>query len=255
MCGERGRRDTLDHDGGENEFSCLGTAFHAGVEAALLGAAESPMEVAEKAVIKLTELEPLFEYQELTRTEACGHLLNWARQLRHTTEFQQLREASMDRFVEYPFCVKVADHPYLDVEQWWEGTIDAIHLFPPYIVDWKTSSRQYQRWEKQRWAVQPTFYAEAARQELRMFDSIVDFRYLVFERSKRSQFAQSVPVTRGPEHTQWLASMLWQPYEMRNAAEWPLNDQHVLCSKRWCPYWSECKGKYISVDFNPRRDS
>lgn len=249
MCGERGRRDMLDHDGGDNEFSCLGTAFHAGVEAALTGDAQTPMDVANVALEKLVELEPLFEYNELNHAECAQHLLNWSRQLRHTVEFKELY-ADDRRQIEFPFAIHVATHPVLGVEQWWEGTIDAVSLNQSYVVDWKTSSRQYQRWERQRWAVQPTFYGEAVRRLLG-FDSVIDFRYLVFERSKRTQFAQSVQVWRGPEHTRWVASMLWKPFEDRFAADWPLNDQHALCSEKWCPYWAECKGAYIAPDFQP----
>lgn len=251
MCGERGRRDLLTEEGIDNEFACLGTAFHAGVEAALSGAAETPFEVAEVAVAKLTELESLFEYQDMTRSEGIIHLTNWSRQLRRTVEFMELRGDKSA--VEVPFSIYIANHPRLpEVEQWWEGTIDAINYTKRYMVDWKTSSRQYQKWERQRWAVQPTVYTEYGRR-VGALGTPSDFRYLVFERTKRSQFAQSVPVTRGPEHTAWLASMLWKPFEDRYAAEWQLNDQHVLCSPKWCEYWDDCKGKFIEPDFTTRK--
>lgn len=248
-CGERGRRDLIpDETTGENEYACLGTAFHAGVEAALSGAANTPFEVAEAACARLTELEPLFEYKDLTRQECTSHLGQWGIQLRRTEEFMQLRNDECA--VEVPFEIYIATHPrFPEVDQWWEGTIDAINYTRRYMVDWKTSSRQYQRWERQRWAVQPTVYTEFGR-VTGALDTPSDFRYLVFQRDKKSTFAQSVKVTRGPEHTRWLASMLWKPFDDRHADEWQLNDQHALCSPKWCPYWDDCKGAFIADDFN-----
>jgi hypothetical protein len=26
--------------------------------------------------------------------------------------------------------------------------------------------------------------------------------------------------------------------------DWPMNDQHGLCSSKWCDYWSVCKGAH-----------
>jgi len=33
-----------------------------------------------------------------------------------------------------------------------------------------------------------------------------------------------------------------------SGGRWLANDQHFLCSQRWCPVWDKCKGSYIGSD-------
>ena len=42
------------------------------------------------------------------------------------------------------------------------GTMDLLDFQENRVVDWKSGGREYQRWEKQRWALQPTVYTYAA---------------------------------------------------------------------------------------------
>jgi hypothetical protein len=42
-----------------------------------------------------------------------------------------------------------------------------------------------------------------------------------------------------------LVSMLALPDGM----SWPMNDQHALCSPKWCPFWDGCKGSHVPVDW------
>jgi len=244
LCNDRARLDVETE--ATNEAAALGTAHHSGIEAALSGRIDKPSEVAEWSIATLIDLEKHFTYDDLDRDKCVAHLRHWSGQLRTQPEFVELY-TNQERLVEQEFTIHV--DTIGDVDMHWTGTADAINC-PTYLVDWKTSSRKYQRWEKQRWAVQPTIYAEAARQLGWVDDDKVDFRYVVFHRSLSSPAPETISVTRGPGHTAWLTRMLWRAYDLRQVHEWPLNDQHALCSEKWCPAWAQCKGLHVRSDFN-----
>jgi hypothetical protein len=244
LCNDRARLDVESDE--TNEAAALGTSWHGGIEAALRGEADTPSQVAEASIGVLQALEHTFEYDDLTHDKACQHLRHWSKMLRTQPEFVSLYD-NPDRLIEQAFEVHLDTMG--DVELYLVGTIDAIDN-PTCVIDWKTSSRKYQRWEKQRWAVQPTVYAEACRQMGWVNDEKVDFRFVVFERNLARDAPETIRVTRGPGHTAWLTRMLWRAYDLRQLDTWPLNDQHALCSEKWCPAWSQCKGLYVRSDFN-----
>jgi len=244
LCNDRARQYVESE--ATNEAAALGTAHHAGIEAGLRGAAIKPSQVAEVSVAALIEQEPHFQYDELDRDKCVAYLRHWSGMLRTQPEFASLY-VNAAALIEQQFTILV--DVVGAVEMYWTGTADAIDC-PFYLVDWKTSSRKYQRWEKQRWAVQPTVYAEAARQLGWVGSDVVDFRFVVFQRSFSVAAPEVIRVTRGPGHTAWLTRMLWRAYDLRQLDEWPLNDNHALCSQKWCPVWDKCKGLYIRSDFN-----
>jgi hypothetical protein len=147
---------------------------------------------------------------------------------------------------------------------WFEGTIDYI---PPDVqthgvIDWKTSGRNYQQWEKQRWALQPSIYTYACVNEI--LDDVkypLDFHYGVMLRADRRENGatiaaqgkgQRVTIRRFESHGEWAIT------QALTAAEfvlnygvhkpWPRNDQHALCSPKWCDFWDRCKGSLVSSD-------
>ena len=244
LCNDRARLDVETEE--TNEAAALGTAHHSGIEACLAGEATTPTQVAEASIATLIDLEQHFKYDDLDRDKCVAYLRHWAGMLRTQPEFVNLY-ANPDRLIEQTFTIHV--DTIGDVEMYWTGTADAVDQ-PKYIVDWKTASRKYQRWEKQRWAVQPTMYAEAGRQLGWVDGENVDFRFVVFHRSLSTPAPETIRVTRGPGHTAWLTRMLWRAYDLRQVDEWPLNDQHALCSEKWCPVWGQCKGAHIRADFN-----
>lgn len=243
LCNDRARLDVETDE--TNEAAALGTALHAGIEAGLRGTATTPTQVSEVAIATLIELESHFTYDDLDRDRCVAYLRHWSQMLRTQPEFMSLRNNDNAVIEEY-FCVPVDRMG--DVTMYWEGTADAADV-PNCVIDWKTTGRKYQRWEKQRWAVQPTVYAEAARQYGWVNNDIVDFKFVVFEKSLSTSAPEVVTVTRGPGHTAWLTRMLWRAYDLRQVAEWPLNDAHALCSQKWCPVWDKCKGLHVRPDF------
>jgi hypothetical protein len=60
---------------------------------------------------------------------------------------------------------------------------------------------------------------------------------------------QTVSVDRSPNNWAWLQQIVSRlvnfSYNMGLDREWPLDDQHVLCSPKWCTFWGMCKGSQV----------
>lgn len=131
-------------------------------------------------------------------------------------------------------------------ELWLEGTMD--YVAPDGVIwDWKTAGRSYSAKEKQKQSHQASCYVAAAR-ILGLVDNGDDptlFRFGVMLRQTTPK-AQIVTVSRDKHQVEWLrrqvasvaSSVMMLPTEM----DWAMNDQHNLCSAKWCDYWTVCKG-------------
>lgn len=160
--------------------------------------------------------------------------------------------------VEWNFHVPfVTRHEYRFIREiYLGGTADILDLAENSVNDWKSGSRAYQRWEKQRWAVQPTTYTFAAVQEGLITpsdDGTVRFSYRVFLRDGRggATTPQRVDVYRGPGQWAWLTMLVNNIASMMesNANVWPLSDDHALCGPKWCPVWNDCKGSFVTENW------
>lgn len=133
------------------------------------------------------------------------------------------------------------------------GTPDIVDIGENRVVDWKSASRTYQRWEKQRWAHQATVYTFAAA-DVGLIqpngDGLYRFDYRVFERGKVVE-AQEVTVWRGVGQWGWLTQLVNNIADMMesDAEVWPLRDDHALCGPKWCPIWNQCKGQFVADDW------
>lgn len=141
------------------------------------------------------------------------------------------------------------------VELWLEGCIDDID--PWGLWDWKTGSslRKYttDAWQLKRWAIQPTTYTWAVTQLGYDYDedSRVPFTFAAMERSTTRSAV--VCLERGAEHWAFLQRLCWHIVALveTGLGQWPLNDQHALCSDLWCPNWEHCKGAYVQLTDHP----
>lgn len=123
------------------------------------------------------------------------------------------------------------------------------------VIDWKTASQSYKRWEKQRWDVQPTVYTYAAAYEGLITPNKFgefEFEYHVFD-TKGSTIGPPdiIKVQRSPHNWDWLKVQITNMLGVMEAAPngpWPMDDTHVLCSPKWCPVWHLCKGAVVSGD-------
>jgi hypothetical protein len=130
-------------------------------------------------------------------------------------------------------------------EIWYEGTIDYVEP-SGRLWDWKTAARSYSQSEKQKKAHQPTVYSQFMKRTERVTGDTQTFMYGVMIRQATPK-GQVVEITRTESDYAWLNN---QVQAMVNNAlvvasmQWPMNDQHNLCSANWCDYWSVCKGAY-----------
>ena len=129
------------------------------------------------------------------------------------------------------------------------------YFHPKGIWDWKTAARKYYEAEKQSQNIQSSVYAASAvAMGLTEFD--VDFSFGVMIRNASST-GQIVTVQRTAGHGDWIieqtTSLVNTLLTMSNnlpSERWLVNDQHFLCSPRWCPVWSLCKGSFIKTNDN-----
>lgn len=118
--------------------------------------------------------------------------------------------------------------------------------------DWKTSGRPFERWEKQRWAVQPTVYTWAHFKENQgpIYQETLSetedlprtpFRYAILLHDGSTQ---RLDVWRDQTHVEWLKQQCSQIAWMIETGldPWPLNDAGWHCSEMWCQKWDTCKG-------------
>lgn len=134
------------------------------------------------------------------------------------------------------------------------GTMDVLDTQNNRVVDWKSASREYQRWEKQRWAHQATVYTFAGVEEGLIVpngDGLIQFDFKVFVRGSKPVEAQTVTVWRGPGQWGWLTQLVNNIADMieSDASVWPLRDDHALCGPKWCPMWDSCKGAFVTEDW------
>lgn len=133
------------------------------------------------------------------------------------------------------------------------GTADLV--LPWAVWDWKSASSPYQRWEKQRWGVQPSVYTWAAADAGLIVpnkDEKFEFRFKVALRRMKPEPFQDVPIYRSARSYEWLERRVQNivSYVMRVGLtnEWTLTDNSALCGPKWCPFWEVCKGKHIDAD-------
>lgn len=241
ICPERAR---LEHDGysKETDAACVGTAVHSGIEYALElwhdGQAVNLQEILDLAVMHLESME--FEWVKWTTMRGPIAFLKAC-----LTHWFDLVLPSLPRSggLEYRFKLPLIDDDQRLVEV--SGTIDYLGAV---MRDWKTSGRgPYEEWEYRRWALQPTFYTWAAN-ELGLVapneNGYVPFEYVVMHRHGVQRFT----VHRGPQEWAWMRDKVLTMCLLIEAdlPEWPKQDNHALCSAKWCAAWDVCKGKFIT---------
>lgn len=251
LCTERAR---LEHEGQmERVESCaaaVGTAVHTAIEVCLgeyqegsALALSTTIEVAQDDFTSRMAL-PEFRWIKYTERTARAMVEACARHWYH----EVLPTLPDDAYLETKFVAPFIDDDTRVVEL--EGMID---YYSPTegLKDWKTNGGQeYKRWEYERWAVQPTVYSWAAlgfpphidTVETINPDHVVPFEYVVMSRKGVQRFT----VERGWPDWRWLRDKLTALCVLieGNVSPWPKNDNHALCSAKWCPSWDACKGQH-----------
>jgi hypothetical protein len=249
ICMERGRLAEVKPDFRHgSDATIMGTSVHHAIEQVLSGSGD-PDVIEEYAVHKLGELMVSEKWKQtniksedmVPHTAAMAR--SWVDQIAPIVNFGGRIEAN--------FAVPTGRSVQVDTDRvyelWFSGTMDYVDP-DGTLWDWKTAARKYSQGEKQKQSIQASVYAYAAA-NLGWSKWDVSFNFGVMTRSAKSQ-GQIVPVQRTKAHGEWIVeqatSVVVSALRMGHDLSWPKNDQHFLCSDKWCPWWSICKGAHVS---------
>lgn len=234
-CPEKARRRYFNITASQStSYTALGSAVHAGIEAALLnmidgGDRHPELVAADKAqeVMGEPNYVPgsldipglIAQHMESFRTQTLPHM--------HPL------------VVEEKFDLPV----YLDAfrEIRLRGVIDCVDRNLG-IIDWKTAGSPHKIWEKERYEIQPTIYTWAWS---KLQGVHVDhMRFVVFVHNKG---VQEYTVQRKENHVDWLRFQALAAARLIETGlpVWTMNDSGWWCSEKWCAAWNECKGSFL----------
>lgn len=239
-----------------NDSAAIGTAVHAAIENIIVNSG-SVANAQAIGIAKFTELEETTKGGiRQTNIDPNNYKMFIQVMVRaFQKDILPFLPTGLGALTEYKFSVPT-NVMINDYELWFEGTIDYLH--PQAIWDWKTSSRKYSEYEKQASDIQSTIYHYAAT-SLGLLDPDIPFKFGVLVRTHNA-YGQIVTVQRNQTHANFVISQAksmveyamgqmdpeitppFQPFTNK----WLANDQHHLCSSRWCPWWAVCKGAHIS---------
>lgn len=236
----------------ENDSALMGTAVHAGIEQVLNGQV-SPSDIGDFCVgwfrSKKAELESEGREVNITNTDPKNwntHISSMAQAW--VNDILPHVPAGGETEVKFSVPIKRVENHLFEYDLWFEGTADYVHSTG--VWDWKTAARKYYEAEKQSQNIQSSVYATALT-TLGKIDYTVNFNFGVMIRNASST-GQIVNVTRTEQHAEWIigqaVSVVNSFLLATNLGDEPrvMNDQHHLCSERWCPVWSKCKGSALS---------
>jgi len=126
-----------------------------------------------------------------------------------------------------------------------EGTAD--YVAPDGTLwDWKTAKRKYSAREKQLQSVQATMYTMMLAQQDQRDEYLFNFGVVI--RANNSS-GHITTVRRTKNHHGWLARQtVGAVNAMFTSGDLFMNDNHFLCSAKWCPWYSVCRGAHITGD-------
>lgn len=253
MCGERSRLEWVgEMPREESDGTIGGTAVHAGIEDSLRviidGGDPPPVQFGLDAYDRAFDLE-------LANAEEHGVPVRWHKGQETTTRrkyarcFEVWHEKVLPRLD--PIAVEIDFGPLVFHEDdrrviEINGQID--YLDRRGLMDWKTSGRAYEAWEKRRFDLQSTLYGFAAQALDLIPPGPFEFTFGVLIPRAQSAVVQKVVVERDESHFAWLRLQALAACELIDAElpVWPLNDDGWHCSPKWCGNWSKCKGAALS---------
>lgn len=260
LCPERGRATMSGQMPRiERDATCLGTAVHAGIQAALIAASKghvmSPLDMTNIALAEFAMYasDPDFRWEKYNAKRVEFMIMRCC-DLFWDDLYEKLSPVLIEENFG-PLTIYEDDKRVIQIK----GTIDFLDA-QHGLLDWKTTGdgRKYRRgfggdaWKLDRWEPQPTFYCKAAV-ELGHYDPEGPwwFSYWPFDLSgAEPKLGPPVSVLRRPEDVSWMIERLLSYTELieRDVARWPKQDNHALCSPKWCDWWPFCKGaQYMTV--------
>lgn len=258
LCPERGRLTlTGNMPKVETDAAALGTGAHYGMECAIQAILDGeaplgPNRIFELMVEEFDRISQLdgFEWKKYKRPKVVKYLESIA-----WVFFEEIY-CDLDPIgIEIPFnglVIYEDDERVIKIN----GTIDLLDK-KMGAADWKTAgdARKYkagwggEAWKLERWEIQPTVYIQALLL-LGYLDPDADqwpFTYLPFGLGSKGEVSfEPLTVYRHQGDLDWLVEKCLS-YAKQVEAEvepWPKQDNHALCSEKWCPAWDQCKGAH-----------
>lgn len=226
----------------ESDATAIGSALHASVETVLRGG--SSKESYERGMELLHELVNLPEF-EFVQIKTLSTLVNTFQRVLTQWETVIYPELPEIVLVEESFMIPISNTPTSTI--YLQGAVDAVDEFGD-IWDWKTAARPYEQWQVDRYKIQPTVYSYAMHMQMPFVPEPTTFHYAVAMKSSDAAYIYST--TRDSQHWNWLKDQVESIVALIQAGldRWPMNDQHALCSPKWCTAWDSCKGSHFPVD-------
>jgi len=262
LCPERLRLTTLNPEmKSYNDSAAMGTACHTGIEM-VLNRQIMPGDIAEASVAAFAALRAK-EYEEHGKDIRVTNT-NPAQWNTHIASMSNawvndiMPSVPLGGQTEFKFAVKVgevervqpAENGSTHHDLYFEGTAD--YVCEGEAWDWKTSGRKYSFNEKQTQDIQSSVYATALV-GLGLAEFPMNFSFGVMIRNASST-GQILTVTRDQGSSDFvvaqavaMAGTILTMETFAPAKQWQINDQHFLCSERWCPVYSLCKGRHINA--------
>ena len=245
ICPERARLGHVRPDlRTGSDATIIGTALHAGIEYVLQfpeGQTFEQMKTVVNREYGLLEAGQAYKKTNIDQEKIPAYLESMCISFYENILPHVEQGGEVEKYFQAPLGIDINGYGV-----WLEGTMD--YITPSGVIwDWKTSSRIYNIKEKQKSAVQPTVYAEAAVQLGLCPDDPEQFKYGVMVRTETPKHQIAV-VERTQQHGLWLrhlvrgavTSALKTGYD----DNWFMNDSSTLCSQAWCSYWDICKGAW-----------
>lgn len=245
ICPERARLSVKLPDWRQDsDATIIGTAVHAGIEGILTRDYDND-DATIFAIQTMNSLTSELKFK-MNSTSGIEEMRYYVELLMGTFIRDILPNVKFGGKVEQNFGIPLYERDGQQV--WLGGTID--YIDPDGVIwDWKTAARKYSQGEKQRQSIQATAYAIACVENGWSSDYPVRFNYGVMTRTQKS-VGQIVPVVRTSSHVDWFKHQVQSVMQTFTSvgldSPWMANDQHGLCSQKWCPYWSICKGSRLS---------
>jgi hypothetical protein len=243
ICPERARLGHVRPDlRTGSDATIIGTALHAGIESVLDNRSKEFGDMLEVVANEYETLEKTnYKKTNIDEEKIPAYLESMSLAFYNNILPNVELGGSVEHYFQAPLGIEIDGYGI-----WLEGTMD--YITPSGVIwDWKTSSRTYNIKDKQKSAVQPTVYADAAVQLGLCPDYPVQFRYGIMVRTETPKH-QIATVERTEQHGLWLrhlvrgavTSALKTGYD----DNWFMNDSSTLCSQAWCSYWEICKGAW-----------
>lgn len=226
----------------DSDAASIGTAAHTAIETYIASEGISltdMIEIWDHEFGKLVAL-PTFQWIKYSESQALAKgaawLADWHREIGPTIPF--------DHEIDLEWGFEHTLYEDEDRQILLNGTIDYVDWTASHIIDWKTSGGgPYKAWEKTRWDIQSSVYTWAVAKtqvEIDPHGPLPTFAFVVMNDKE----IQTLPVERNQLHWRWLTEkceVLARQIEA-DLGVWPMNDNHALCSEKWCPAWFACKG-------------